>query len=79
MGTDGNALAHCTMVKSVRFDRFEGLLTEPDTMGMVPRTEGLAFVASPRVVALAAVARAVAVNPRGSRKKGDVRKKYAYF
>ena len=42
------ARAHwCTA--SVPGDRFEGLLIEPDTMGVVPRTEGLVFLASPRL------------------------------
>ena len=72
MGTDGNALARCTCTASVTGDRFEGLLTEPDTMGVVPRTEGLAFLASPRLAPHATVAGGVAVNPRGNVKKGDV-------
>ena len=72
MGTDGNALARCTCTASVTGDRFEGLLTEPDTMGVVPRTEGLAFLASPRLAPHATVAGGVAVNPRGNVKKGDI-------
>ena len=55
------------------WNRFEGLLTEPDTMGVVPRTEGLAFLASPRLAPHATVAGGVAVNPRGNVKKGDIR------
>ena len=54
------------------WNRFKGLLTEPDTMGVVPRTEGLVFVASPRLAPHATVAGGVAVNPRGNVKKGDV-------
>ena len=58
------------------WNQFEGLLTEPDTMGVVPRTEGLAFLASPRRASHGTVARGVAVtNPTGTRgnvKKGDV-------
>ena len=37
MGTDGSALARCTWTVSVLGDRFEGLLTEPDTIGVVAR------------------------------------------
>lgn len=62
------------------WNRFEGLLTEPDTMGVVPRTEGLAFLASPRRAPHGTVVRGVAVNPRGFNvKKGDVSVHVSYI
>ena len=68
-GTERNALPRCTDTGSVTWNRFEGLLTEPDTMDMVSRSKGLAFRASPRRVPSRLSAGPVAVNPRESKKR----------
>ena len=72
MGTDGNALLRCTDTGSVNRDRFEGLLTEPDTMGAVTMTEGLAFPTSPRDVLARHSENPGAAHPRDYQIKYDV-------